>query len=388
MRTTALLLSTLLAPASLTPIEPIEADQLFEIAPYVDSVAATFMDRYAVPGMAIAVVKRGQRRIFSYGVASKESGAPVTPDTLFELGSISKTFTVTLATYSEARGKLSMDGTVGKHLPALSGRPIGQIPLWQLATHSGGGFPLQFPNGVRSERDAMRYYLDWNPSYPGGVRRSYANPSIALLGVITAESLGLSFEHAMEGVLFPKLGLTDTWLRVPMEGRKFYAQGYNPAGIPVRLSKGPLSDQAYGIRSTARDLLRFVELNISPGTDDPLLDRALLKAQVARFKVGPMFQDLIWEQYPYPIAVEALVKGNSDDMVYNVNPTIPITTDVSQGEWLLNKTGGTSGFSSYVLFVPSRQLGIVILTNKSHPNEGRVRLAYALLQLLDRLPPP
>ena len=354
----------------------------------VDTAAAAFMQRYHVPGMVIGISRNGQQRFYSYGVASKATAAPVTPDTLFELGSISKTFTATLATYAQARGALSLQDPVGKYVPGLADHPIGEVKLWQLGTHSAGGFPLQFPDTVKTDADAMRYYQQWTPSYPGGEQRSYANPSIALLGVAAARALDQSFERAMQGTLYPKLGLTSTWLRVPQNQRRRYAQGYNAADVAVRLNPGPLAEEAYGVRSSARDLLHFIDLNIAPATGDAALDKALRDTQVGRFEVGPMTQALIWEQYRYPLALAALLEGNSDQMAYHDNPTTPIAASLlPQKDWLYNKTGGTGGFGSYVAFIPSKQIGIVILTNTSHPNEGRVRLAYTLLQQLDSAGP-
>lgn len=381
-----LLVAALLGAAALTaeaaPVQPEPVDPAL-----VDAAAAAFMQRYHVPGMVIGISHKGQQRFYSYGVASKATAAPVTADTLFELGSISKTFTATLATYAQARGALSLQDPVGKYLPDLDGHPIGKVPLWQLGTHSAGGFPLQFPETVKTDADAMRYYRQWTPSYTGGELRSYANPSIALLGVATAQALKLPFERAMQGTLYPKLGLTSTWLRVPQNQRRRYAQGYNAADVAVRLNPGPLAEEAYGVRSSARDLLHFVDLNIAPATGDPALDKALRDTQAGRFEVGPMTQALVWEQYRYPLALEALLEGNSNQMAYHDNPTTPIAASLlPRKDWLYNKTGGTGGFASYVAFIPSRQIGIVILTNKAHPNEGRVRLAYALLEALEKAP--
>lgn len=381
-----LLVAALLGAAPLfaeaAPVQPAPVDPAV-----VDAAAAAFMQRYHVPGMVIAISHKGQQHFYSYGVASKATAAPVTPDTLFELGSISKTLTATLATYAQARGALSLQDPVGKYLPDLEGYPIGKVPLWQLGTHSAGGFPLQFPETVKTDADAMRYYQQWTPSYPGGEQRSYANPSIALLGVAAAQALKLPFQRAMQDTLYPKLVLTSTWLRVPQNQRRRYAQGYNAADVAVRLNPGPLAEQAYGARSSARDLLHFIELNIAPATGDATLDKALRDTQVGRFEVGPMTQALVWEQYRYPLVLEALLEGNSNQMAYHDNPTTPIAASLlPQKDWLYNKTGGTGGFASYVAFIPSRQIGIVILTNKSHPNEGRVRLAYALLEAFEKAP--
>ncbi|MCY1181495.1 Beta-lactamase [compost metagenome] len=97
-----------------------------------------------------------------------------------------------------------------------------------------------------------------------------------------------------------------------------------------------------------------------------------------------MTQDLIWEQYSYPAALDALVQGNGSRMaleshaVTAIEPPLPPQKAV----WV-NKTGATDGFGAYVAFVPEKQLGIVLLANKNYPNEERVKLAYRILGELE-----
>src|ERR1700712_3066009 len=66
-----------------------------------DAAIQPIMDKNGIPGMAVAISVNGQDYIFNYGVVSKETGKPVSPTTLFELGSVSKTLTVTLTSYAE-----------------------------------------------------------------------------------------------------------------------------------------------------------------------------------------------------------------------------------------------------------------------------------------------
>ena len=79
------------------------------------------MARFGVPGMAVGIVMKGQIYVYDYGVASKASGRPVSSNTLFEIGSISKTFTATLASYAQVGGKLSL--SLGRMI-ILQARPV------------------------------------------------------------------------------------------------------------------------------------------------------------------------------------------------------------------------------------------------------------------------
>jgi Beta-lactamase class C and other penicillin binding proteins len=350
----------------------------------VQNGARHVMQEYAVPGLVIAVSANGKQHFYSFGVASKASKEPVTPDTLFEVGSVSKLFTATLATYAQAQGKLSLSDTVGKHEPELEGTPFGKVTLAHLATHTAGGFPLQLPDSVQDERQLMDYLKRWKPAYPMGTQRSYANPSIGMLGVIAAKSLNLPFTQAMEQQLFPALGLHNTYYTVPASKMTLYAQGYDKQDAPVRLNSGVLGNEAYGVKTSARDLIHFTELNLGQGETSPQIRKALADTHTGYFRVGPMTQDLIWEQYPYPVELKSLLAGNSNKMAYENNGAIALNPPLApqQAVWV-NKTGSTGGFGAYAVFVPAKQKSIVILANKNYPNDARVKLAYEVLKALD-----
>jgi beta-lactamase class C len=143
-----------------------------------DAAIKPVMEKNGIPGLAVAISVDGENHVFTYGVMSKSTGQPVTPQTLFELGSISKIFTVTLSTYAEAQGKLSLSGKVEDYLPSMKGRPFGDVTLMQLGTHTAGGFPLQVPDNVKTEQQLLAYLKAWKPSYKAGTHRTYANPSI------------------------------------------------------------------------------------------------------------------------------------------------------------------------------------------------------------------
>lgn len=83
----------------------------------VDRAFRPLLAQYDIPGMAVAVTVNGQRHYFNYGAASKQSAAPVTPDTIFEHGSISKTFTATPASYAQALGRISLNDHPGAYMP-------------------------------------------------------------------------------------------------------------------------------------------------------------------------------------------------------------------------------------------------------------------------------
>ncbi|MGC1467467.1 MAG: serine hydrolase, partial [Pseudolabrys sp.] len=144
-----------------------------------------------------------------------------------------------------------------------------------------------------------------------------------------------------------------------------------------------LSAEAYGVKTTAADMIRFVEANMNLIKLDEKLQRAITDTHTGYFKAGVMTQDLIWEQYPYPVDLKTLLEGNSDEMILRPTPVTQLTPPLEpRDDVLLDKTGSTNGFGGYVAFVPEKQLGIVILANKNYPNDDRIRIAHQVLTKL------
>ncbi|ASW00824.1 class C beta-lactamase [Paraburkholderia aromaticivorans] len=346
----------------------------------VDATIRPLMTKDGIHGMAVGLVVGGKTYLYNYGVASAQSGKPVSRDTLFELGSISKTFTATLASYAQVSGALSLSDTTSKYLPVLRGSPFGRVRLVNLGTHTPGGLPLQVPDEIHDDAELMQYFKAWQPSCAPGTCRTYTNPGIGTLGLITAKSMGLDFTPLMEQRLFPALGLKNSYIDVPEARMPDYAQGYKKDGAPIRMAPGVLSAEAYGVKSTAADMTRFLQANMNQLQLDAKLQRAITQTHTGYFKAGVMTQDLIWEQYAYPVALNTLLAGNSSAMALKATPAVEIKPPLAprQDVWI-NKTGSTNGFGAYVAFVSEKQLGIVILANKNFPIEERVSAAYKIL---------
>lgn len=349
----------------------------------VSQAIKPIMDDYNVPGMAVAIAVKGERYFINYGIASKESAQDVTEDTIFEIGSISKTFTATLASYAEARGTLSLSDNASKYLPALTGSSFDQISLLDLGTYTAGGLPLQFPDDVSNE-NMITYYRNWRPAHAAGTHRLYSNPSIGLFGYLAAESMGEPFDKLMEQQLFPMLGLSRTYISVPDERMGDYAYGNSKDGRPIRVSPGVLDSQAYGVKTTAADMIRFVEANMDGSKLNEALQRAIAATHAGYYKVRDMTQGLGWEMYAWPTDLDRLLAGNSTQMAFEANQASRLSPPLPPRESvLINKTGSTNGFGAYVAFVPAKGIGIVILANKNYPIPERVKAAHRILTALD-----
>ncbi|HHN1845970.1 TPA: PDC family class C beta-lactamase [Pseudomonas aeruginosa] len=352
----------------------------------VDAAVQPEMKANDIPGLAVAISLKGEPHYFSYGLASKEDGRRVTPETLFEIGSVSKTFTATLAGYALAQDKMRLDDRASQHWPALQGSRFDGISLLDLATYTAGGLPLQFPDSVQKDQAQIRdYYRQWQPTYAPGSQRRYSNPSIGLFGYLAARSLGQPFERLMEQQVFPALGLEQTHLDVPEAALAQYAQGYGKDDRPLRVGPGPLDAEGYGVKTSAADLLRFVDANLHPERLDRPWAQALDATHRGYYKVGDMTQGLGWEAYDWPISLKRLQAGNSTPMALQPHRIARLPAPQAlEGQRLLNKTGSTNGFGAYVAFVPGRDLGLVILANRNYPNAERVKIAYAILSGLEQ----
>jgi beta-lactamase class C len=351
----------------------------------VNTLVRPLMQQQAIPGMAVAISVNGKQHYFNYGVASKQTGQAVSADTLFEIGSVSKTFTATLAALAQANGKLSLGDPASKHWPQLKGTAFDGITLLNLGTYSAGGLPLQFPEQVEDEASLLDYYRHWKADYAPGTHRLYSNPSLGLFGYLAAKSQDTPFVELMEKQLLPQLGLQHTFVEVPAAQMGHYAQGYDKDDKAVRVGPGALDAEAYGLKTSSADLLRYVDANLQPQRFSAPLQRAIATTQTGYYRVGEMTQGLGWELYRYPLTLDQLLAGNSTSMTlepHRVNwlkPAQPL-----QDNTLLNKTGSTNGFGAYVVFVPSKHIGIVLLANKNYPNAERVKVAHAILTALDQ----
>ena len=357
-------------------------DSRHDIEKHVDAAVQVVMAKYHIPGMAVGVIVDGNAYVFDYGVASTATRQPVMRDTLFEIGSISKTFTATLASYAQVSGQLSLSDETGKYLPSLRDSKFGNVSLLDLGTHTPGGLPLQVPDDLHNDQQLLEYLREWQPASAPGTYRTYSN--IGTLGLITAKSMGQDFTTMLQQHVFSGLRLRSTYLEVPANKMADYAQGYTTAGAPIRMAPGVLGPEAYGIRTTASDLLRFVQANMGLINLNVNLQRAITATHIGYFQAGVMTQDLIWEQFPYPVTLQTLLAGNAPAMIFNATPvTRMLPPQKARGDVWINKTGSTSGFSAYVAFIPEQRLGIVILANRSFPIADRVTAAYRILTALD-----
>lgn len=354
-----------------------------QLADIVHRTIAPLMKEQAIPGMAVAVIYQGKPYYFTWGLADVAGNKPVTQQTLFELGSVSKTFTGVLGGDAIARGEINLNDLASKYWPALSGKQWQGITLLHLATYTAGGLPLQIPDNVTNETALKNYYQTWQPQWAPGTKRLYSNASIGLFGALMLKPSGMSFEQAITQRVFQPLELTHTWINVPPQQDKHYAWGYRE-GKAVHVSPGMFDAEAYGVKSSIEDMASWVQANMTPAkVRDASLQQGIKLAQSRYWHVGEMYQGLGWEMLNWPVNAKTLVDGSDNKNALaplnatKITPPMPL----SSASWV-HKTGATGGFGSYVAFIPEKDLGIVMLANKNYPNPARVDAAYRILAAL------
>ena len=380
MMTKSLSCALLLSVASSAFAAPMSEKQLAEV---VERTVTPLMNAQAIPGMAVAVIYQGQPHYFTFGKADVAANKHVTPQTLFELGSISKTFTGVLGGDAIARGEIALGDPVAKYWPELTGKQWQSIRMLDLATYTAGGLPLQVPDEVTDTASLLRFYQNWQPQWKPGTTRLYANASIGLFGALAVKPSGMSYEQAMTTRVFKPLKLDHTWINVPKAEEAHYAWGYRE-GKAVHVSPGMLDAEAYGVKTNVKDMASWVIANMKPDSlQAPSLKQGIALAQSRYWRVGAMYQGLGWEMLNWPVDAKTVVGGSDNKValaplpVAEVNPPAPPV----KASWV-HKTGSTGGFGSYVAFIPEKQLGIVMLANKSYPNPARVEAAYRILDAL------
>ena len=167
---------------------------------------------------------------------------------------------------------MRLDDRASQHWPALQGSRFDGISLLDLATYTAGGLPLQFPDSVQKDQAQIRdYYRQWQPTAPGG-QRLYSNPSIGLFGYLAARSFGPAAVRTTHGAAsVPGTGpRTDPPRRARGGAGAVRPEGYGD-DRPLRVGPGPLDAEGYRVKTSAADLLRFVDANLHP--EPPLDDR-------------------------------------------------------------------------------------------------------------------
>ena len=295
-------------------------------------------------GIALGLLEAdGSRRTIVAGSAGAER-PPLGPNTLFEIGSITKVFTGTLLADMARRGEVSLDDPVQKYLPTgvtMPTRGGAEITLEHLATHHSG---LPRLPGNMAPADMSDPYADYTAEMlysflstyelprDIGAEAEYSNLAVGLLGHVLSQHLGTSYEGAVRDRILAPLGMDGTGIELTPDMQEVTAEGHDGGGDPVPLWDVGTLAGAGGLRSNLEDMLRFLAANVGePSTE---LERSMREAHTVRESMAEsMHVGLNW---------------------------ITRTTGEQRIVW---HNGGTAGFRTFIGFDPDAEVGVVLLTN-------------------------
>ncbi len=233
------------------------------------------MERLRIPGVAVGVHVDGQEYLAGYGVTSIDNPLPVTADTLFQIGSTTKTITATAAMRLVEAGKLQLDAPVRTYLPELrlSDESVAaRLTMWHLFTHTGGWVGDYF-NDFGGGDDALAGIVASLESLPQlmplGETFSYSNSGFYIAGRVIEAITGRTFESAIAELVFDPLGMNMSFF-FPGDIMTYrFAVGHNPRdGNVVVARPWPLPRAAHpagGIASTVVDQLRYARFHLDGG---------------------------------------------------------------------------------------------------------------------------
>jgi D-alanyl-D-alanine-carboxypeptidase/D-alanyl-D-alanine-endopeptidase len=314
-----------------TPGIPLFSDD--QLKSRIDQLAAAFLEQYHNPGLSVAVVMhdpltgRLEAMLLNYGKMSKGSDQPVTSDTVYEIGSITKVFTGILLAEKVNDGTVKLDDSIQKYMPDNVQAPQYKdtpITLVDLATHRSG-----LPRDLNSDDLAVLYLWlnSFKPAHAPGSQYIYSNLGYMLLGDILSRLSQNEFGSLEFASVSQPMGLMDTREVLTDEESERLAQGYT----------------------------RFLLANMEPDST-PL---------AASIKLAQTMQ------------AEGRNPGTGTGLGWEIdNPGKP-----NERIW---KGGGTPGFTSYISFAVDDSFGFVLLSNGQKVENLAPSVAQLLTQLTER----
>lgn len=313
----------------------------------LDGVARQELAAASVPGAAVAIVSGGRIvYVRAYGVANVETGAEMTPDLLFRLGSTTKMLTATALVTLAEKGLVDLDKPVGDYIKALH-PSIARVSAHQVLSHTSGLLDEAPMFGSDGEEALMRHVLEWTAdrffTEPGRIY-SYSNPGYWLAGALIEAVGGKRYADLMNDTVFAPIGMPRTTLRPTMAMTFPLAQGHEVvAGKPAIVrpaANNAASWPAGSVFSNVLDLSRFVMAFVSGGKIE---GRQAIAPGVIATLSRPATR----------------IPGSGSEYGYGLN------IGTYRGLRIVQHAGARTGYGSTIRMVPERQFGVIVLSNRS-----------------------
>ena len=366
------------APSAPTDTDsPTETPRLTEVDTFIDGL----MRMYDIPGAGVALVQNGAvRYVQGYGVRDTSTGEPVTPDTLFAIGSVTKSFTALGAAQLVDRGVIALDTPVVSYIPSFALSDPGATQavtvrhlLAQTTGLPGSGDAAWVSGQVSDLQQAITYAAGLPLAAAPGSQHIYSNYNYAIAGYLIEQVSGQSWEDYTRDHIFQPLAMTRANFDIQsiQQSVNFAA----PHELDVRDGMQPRSfvslsgiRSAGAINASAREMANYLLLQLSDGTfnGQQVISTALLnELHALQAPYGPM----------PPVGPTGFqTKGYALGwFVADFN-----------GYTVLWHNGSIDGFYAMVMFIPSEQVGVVVLSNAGLGTASLFTLA-ASLGLLEQM---
>jgi len=301
-------------------------------------------------GVSIAVIDHGVRRVFSYGTAK--------PDSIFEIGSITKTFTGLILSQMVKQGKVKFDDPARDLLPpgTVAKPAVAEITLLDLATqHSGlprmpDNFPPADPQNPYADYTAADLYAflaKQTVAKPADAGFLYSNLGFGLLGQALANRAGMPYPALLKSEVTDPLHLKDTIVSLTPEQQARFIPGHTGDHQPAHAWDLVALAGAGAIRSTAGDMLTYLEANLHPDSFRP-----------AGFTpTGSTLADALIQQHELRA-----------DAMPGTRIALAWLFETESGNYWHN--GATGGYSAYAFFNPKSDYAAVVLLNATLSQHG------------------
>jgi D-alanyl-D-alanine-carboxypeptidase/D-alanyl-D-alanine-endopeptidase len=357
-------------------VQPAAAAQNSFTDAEADGIKAFLHDNFRQTNacMVIGLVDQRGNRIFSAGKLYNGTDREVNGDTVFFIGSVSKTFTALLLQDAVERGEMKLDDPVAKYLPTSIKMPTHgskEITLLDLATHAAGfpGNPDNMTGATVKEQyetytvEKMYAFLSgYSLGRDPGTEFEYSNVGMALLGHVIALRAGTNFESLVVNRISRPLHMDSTCIALTPELKARLAMGHDDSGKPSPAWKLQAYSPAGDVHSTANDLLKYVSANagLAPSSLTPLMK----DTHVVRFKDSRGLSDVPGFGVFGRTAMDWVDRGAYQP----------------PGMELLGHAGGAGSYHAWVGFDKKQHRGVVVLTTANDVSSESI--GWTLLQRL------
>ena len=315
-----------------------------------------------ITGMAIAVVNQDNIEFCNFGYTSKNKKKPITEKSIFEIASITKTFTALLAGIAIFDHKLDLDAPITKYVPELlSNKNYSKINNKELLTHVSG-LPLRFEKSF-TEKELIDSLINMKFTNESAVTYQYSNPGIALSGLALTRIYNKNFQNLLGELILDKLDMKHTSIDLNPENKNLMVTGYNKNEQIADYMNIGIENPAGGLKSNTYDLAKYLQLQINPQNSIFQQALAIVHKNYYCLYANGTYQQLTWEYHPYSALSE---RFQADDKNRNILPphALPMNCNDSPNGFI-DKTGNSSGMTSYIGYIPNKKIGVIILSNSA-----------------------